>query len=86
MTDNIVKFGTPKPANTDEEDVEVAASCEALAQFLRENRATIQSFVCAVDNGTGDYRIFSSPITGADWALLNKLLDIRLSRNIMPNG
>lgn len=86
MTDNIVKFGTPKPANEPAEDVEVAASCEALAQFLKENRASIQSFVCAVDNGNGDFRIFTTPISALEWSFLNKLLELRLNRNIMPNG
>ena len=86
MTDNIIKLGTPKPANTQEEDVEVAASCEALAQFLKENRVSIQSFVCAVDNGGGDFRIFTTPISGPEWAFLNKLLELRLNRNLIPGG
>lgn len=84
--DKIINFNPAKKPPPPTEDAEVAGSCEALAQFLKENRASIQSFICAVDNGSGDYRIFTTPITGADWALLLKLLDIRLNRNLIPGG
>jgi hypothetical protein len=96
-TPKIVAF-TPRPASPPppdavaefdalpEEQKAIAAAGGHLAKFLMDNQADINYFTCMIcQRGEGDNQnmvMFSSPITGEQFAFAIKVLELKLMEHM----